>query len=135
MNISPAPRRVCWRAGIASPSAHSARGGYGGHRLLMHEDLGVLPGDAVGRRNVPVPAGQVSHRRGSRLRYMAGWHSGTQLSPARLPGKQRGHLQRKLQALGTRHTPIPSLHPPAPYGSLNPERRRRQKASQHFRGN
>lgn len=82
-----------------------------------------------------MPAGQVPQRRGSRLRYMAGWHSGTQLSPARLPEKRKKHLHPKLQALGTQRSLSPSPHPPVPYGSLSLQCRRRRKASQRFRRN
>lgn len=57
-------------------------------------------------------AGQVSHRRGSWLRYMAGWHSGTQLSPARLPGKQRT-IAPKAMGNGDSTQPIPISSSPS----------------------
>lgn len=73
----------------------------------MQQDFGVFRG-CCGARHVPVLAGQVSHRQGSRLRYMAGWHSGTQLSPARLPGKQRTFAPKATGYGSTQPIPIPS---------------------------
>ena len=52
-------------------------------------------------------AGQVSHRRGSRLRYMAGWHSGTQLSPTRLPGKAERMFAPEATGSGDTTQPVP----------------------------
>lgn len=77
----------------------------------MHEGFGVLQG-CCGAKDIPVLAGQVSHRRGSRLRYMAGWHSGTQLSPARLQGKQRTFAP-KATGYGDSTQPIPVSSSPS----------------------